>query len=238
MRIELIAEVSTNHGGDMAIAKDFIWRFAEAGADWIKFQHTRVKHLRPDDQQYAWFQQAELSDEQFAELKAECERAGVKFLTTVFNHQDVPAVRALTDTVKIGSGEAKEVDLAFAIVKHGFTRAIVGCGLTEADRTAIYGHALRLDFLACVTRYPCPVVACLLDGRYGHRYHGWSDHCVGLDACRMAIMQGARIIEKHVKLHNQARPGRPFEATAHAFKQLRAFADEDPQRFLGRWQCA
>ena len=46
MPIEIIAECASNHGGSIPLAKEFIWRCAEAGADWVKFQTTRVKHLR------------------------------------------------------------------------------------------------------------------------------------------------------------------------------------------------
>lgn len=228
-RVELIAEISSNHGGDLALAKEFIWRFAEAGADWIKFQHTRVKHLRPDDPQYEWFQRAELSLEQFQELEAECGRAGVKFLTTVYNHQDVPEVRQLTDVVKIGSGEAGEYEFVRAVKHAGFARVFISGGLSQPP-----GHVHEL--LACVTRYPTPH-GCV-PARFGlGGYVGWSDHCVGLESCEVAIIRGAKIIEKHVQLTNQARPRKSLEATVDEFKQLRAFADEDPTRFLGRWQA-
>ena len=231
VRVELIAETSTNHGGSVALAREFIWRFAEAGADWIKFQTTRVKHLRPDDPQYAWFQRAELSDDAHFELKAECEKAGVKFLTTVYHPDDVPFVASLgLEAIKIGSGEATDFTLRTAVYHAGFTRVFVGCGLG----TVWYQH--HADLLRCVTRYPAP--AALASYAYGREYKGWSDHCVGLDGCQIAICRGASIIEKHVCLPNQARDLKPYEATAYEFKQLRAFADEDPSRFLGRWQHA
>jgi sialic acid synthase SpsE len=65
---------------------------------------------------------------------------------------------------------------------------------------------------------------------------GWSDHCVGMEICKKAIFKGARIIEKHVSLPEQPRPKRAFEATVDEFKELRAFANDDPARFIGRWQ--
>lgn len=230
--VELIAEVSSNHGGDLGLAKEFIHRFAEAGADWVKFQTTRVKHLRPDDPQYAWFTRAELSDEAHFELKAECEKAGTKFLTTVYHADDVPFVRSVTDTVKIGSGESDEASLLRAVQDAGFSRVLVSDGLV---RQRTYYYAERL---ACVTRYPAPH-GCVPEAfdAFGV-YQGWSDHCVGLDSCKLAILRGATIIEKHVCLPNQARPVRSFEATIEEFAELRAFADEDPTRFIGRWQCA
>src|SRR3990167_5889202 len=141
MAIELIAEVSTNHGGSVALAKEFIWRFAEAGADWIKFQHTRVKHLRPDDPQYEWFKKAEFSLEQFQELKAECEKAGTKFLTTVYNHQDVPEVQQLgLEAIKIGSGEAEASRLADALRATSIPRIFVSLGLCDAQSSRYFSE--------------------------------------------------------------------------------------------------
>src|SRR5688572_2204883 len=103
---EIIGEVASNHGGSVELAKEFIKRFAPY-CDTVKFQATRVSHLRPQDPQFAWFTQAELSDDDFFSLKDECEREGVGFLLTI-NHQDeVDLVERLgCRRVKIGSGEA------------------------------------------------------------------------------------------------------------------------------------
>lgn len=231
--IELIAEISTNHGGDLSLAKAFIDRFAGAGADWVKFQYTRVTHLRPDDPQYDWFKSAELSDEQFAELKAHTEARGAKFLLTVFNAQDVPAVRAITDAVKIGSGEAREYELHEAIEAARFARVFASMpwDLCNGDWTC----------LRCIARYPTPEAYArrvASETPYANN-EGWSDHVIGLSACEDAMLAGASIIEKHVQLPTQARPCRPFEATVEEFKALRRFADDDPEtKFKGRWQHA
>jgi sialic acid synthase SpsE len=247
VKVELIAEISTNAGGSVPLAKEFIHRFAEAGADYVKFQYTRVAHLSKTDPQYAWFQKAEFSLEQFAELKETCEQAGTKFLTTVYHHADVPEVASLgLEAVKIGSGEAHEESLAAAIGSAGFKRVIVGAGLTEpweSPFVELRRNRQRVQFLKCVTRYPCPSV--MAQVRYAEApmawaavpYAGWSDHCTGLAGCQLAILGGATVVEKHCCLPNQARAIKPYEATVAEFAQLRAFADEDPMRFKG-WQHA
>lgn len=250
MRVELIAEISSNHGGDLVLAKEFIYACAEHGADWVKFQTTRVKHLSPADPQYAWFAKAELSDEAHYELKAECEKAGVKFLTTVYNAAEVPFLANLgLEAIKIGSGEACERALAEAVMPT-FRRVLVGLGLCENNP---YQSVFARDewfpvFLGAVTRYPAPigVAAHVIGGRsvswattgHWHTVEGWSDHACGLSECFAAITLGARIIEKHVQLPHQARPPKPYEATMAELKELRQFADENPQRFIGRWQFA
>lgn len=240
MGVELIAEVASSHGGSIPLAKEFIKRFADAGANWIKFQSYQVKTLRPDDPQREWLAQAELSDDAHHDLIDECRANGVKFLTTVFHHSRVPFLKSLgLEAIKIGSGEATNVNLAHAIAKHEFTRAIVSCGLVDSPyRCALIGHSLRFDALHCVTRYPCP--SHMADEEY-RLFRGWSDHCVGLDGCRIAILKGAGIIEKHVTLHASGRfpvmrASRPFEATPSEFRELRQFADDDPSALKGRWQ--
>ena len=235
--IELIAECSTNHGGSVSLAKEFIDRFADAGATFIKFQYTRVKHLRPDDPQFAWFQQAELSDDAFAELKAHTESRGAKFLLTCFNHQDVPAIAALgCEAIKIGSGEQNEETLNQAAFGSGL-RVIRSVYFKRPHLNTKYG-----DVLTCVTRYPASLRSCFTaieDGIKVQYVRGYSDHAIGMEAATWAIELGARIIEKHVQLEHQARPPRPFEATVSEFKYLRQFADDDPDvKFRGRWQFA
>lgn len=232
MRVELIAEVSSNHGGDLSLAKAFIHAFADAGADWIKFQTTRVKHLRPDDPQYGWFQQAELSDDAHAELKAECDRVGVKFLTTVFHPAEIPMLKALgLEAIKIGSGEAGDNAFERAVKAAGFPRVIISDGILPP-------RGRQHELLRCISRYPAPHGMVPEAFSLGGRYQGWSDHCIGTDSCEVAILRGARIIEKHVQLPEQARAPKPFEATVEEFKRLRAFADDDPTRFVGRWRAA
>lgn len=257
--IELIAEISTGHGGSMALAEEFIWRFVEAGATFIKFQHTRVAHLRRDDPQWDWFARSELSLAQVAHLKEITEHhAGAKFLTTVYHHDDVPEVASLgLEAIKIGSGEAREQGLAAAIRATPIPRVIIGLGLChqDPDGTAWLQQEVRANsvyqpilerspqtavFLGCLTRYPAPLGwarEIVAPHGYPRVGVGWSDHSIGLGECQSAILAGATVIECHVQLPNQARPPKAFEKTVEEFTALRQFADEDPQRFIGRWQA-
>lgn len=220
----------------MRLAREFIHRFAESGADWVKFQTTRIAHLRKDDPQYDWFRQSEFTADQFAELADECVQAGTQFLTTVYHAEDVREMAPFVTAIKVGSGEAGEVSLATAIRRTGIPRVFVGCGIVPLKQSAflsLIGSA-QVHHLHCVSRYPCPSPLARAD--YG-LYGGWSDHCVGLEGAQMALLDGARIIEKHVCLPKQARAIQPWEADAESFRLLRRFADDDPNRFLGRWQA-
>lgn len=234
MKVELIAECASSHGGDLRLAKEFIKRYAEAGADWVKFQSYQTSTLDPSDPQYTWLQQAELHDDQHRELKELCEREGCKFLTTVFHPSRVPFLKTLgLDAIKIGSGEAMIPPL-LAAVEH-FQRVLVSTGLI--GRAKVWGRPF--EGLVCVSRYPAPTAwaAHLATMPYGAGLTGYSDHCFSIDVCMSAICAGATVIEKHVSLPKQLRPSQSWEATVQEFKQLRAFADDEgPAKFQGRWQ--
>lgn len=236
MAIELIAEVASSHGGDLELAKAFIWQCAEAGADWVKFQSYQATTLRPTDPQRAWLAQAELSDDAHYMLRDECRRAGAKFLTTAFHASRVPFLAKLgMPAIKIGSGEAGEADLFKATGQYPWRR-FVSAGLQNM-RSWVES---RCERFRCVSRYPAPANSVLCFQPFGAvsdgRYVGWSDHCVGINDCELAILRGARLIEKHVALREQKRERRPWEATIEELKLLRQFADEDPQQYIGRWQ--
>jgi N,N'-diacetyllegionaminate synthase len=235
MSIELIGECATNHGGSLSLALEFVDAFSPY-VDTLKFQLTRVAHLRQTDPQYDWFRRAELSLEQWADVQAACHKRGVSFLLTVYNAMDVWELAELgCNRVKIGSGEAREVGLADAVRSAGL-KPIVSCGLSHVEYTAYWPHATA-TFLGCVTRYPSPsgVAAAVLSGE--PKLSGWSDHAIGTGELEAAACIDARILETHVFLRNQARPIRPFEKSTSEMAHLRAFLDENPTRFLGRWQA-
>jgi sialic acid synthase SpsE len=230
--VEIVAEVASNHGGSMACAKEFIHAFAPH-VDTIKFQLTRVAHLRPTDPQFSWFQQAELTLDQFAELKRECNKAGVSFLLTVYNAADVWEVVELGCwRVKIGSGETSEASLREEVQERRLY-PVVSYGLDQMP-TACWG---RHAALGCVTRYPAPegIAAARM---MGLGYNGWSDHAVGLNELKAAIACGATMVETHVCLPGQYRPVSSWEKTVGNMQELKAFAREDPRRFLKRWQAS
>lgn len=232
-RVDLIADATTNHGGDLNLVSDFIDAAHYAGCDWIKFQLTRARHLAADDPQLAWFAQAEMTDYQWEVAKAMADVVGIPLLFTVFHPAEVPLVKALGCTaIKVGSGEADEAKLALAINAAGFERIFVSCGITAQPH---YYSAENTTFLRCVSRYPHPDFT---HAPYGQRPGdtGWSDHAVGLDCAYKAVLAGATTIEKHLRIDGQAREPKPWEATPMEFQSLRAFADDDPTRFVGRWQ--
>ena len=232
-KVTLIAECASNWGGNLRTAQLFIERFAAAGADFCKFQLTRVAHLSRTDPQYEWFTQAEVTTDKLLALVRLCRANHVQSLFTVYNPAEVPLMRPFRH-VKVGSGEAHRRDLAEALLGGDFETIFVADGIRQYPAHALYEAAPNVVFLGCESRYPCSEQAAVR-AMANPRNRGWSDHCIGLGGCRAAVECGARYLEKHVQIREQARAARPFEATVDEFAELRRWVDDDPERFIGRW---
>ena len=236
LRTKIIAEVSSNHGGDINLAKEFIRSAASLGLDYVKFQSWQVRTLRDGagDPQFGWLSQAELLDESHRELIVECQKQGIRFLTTVFHPGRVPFLKSLgLDEIKIGSGEALNGSLLRA-VRGEFKNVMVSTGLAlDHEVMEIVGQLEGVSFslFHCVSLYPlalskvnmvrmdwlkkfCPQV-------------GYSDHTVGLDAAKLAIDRGASFVEKHFCLGRHG-PGRvnAWDATPEEMESLRVYAEK------------
>ena len=229
--VNLIAEVSSNAGGSVLRAVQFIDAFAVAGADIVKFQLTRVAHLSRFDPQYEWFQHAEWGHDQIAPLVAACEARSVVPMFTVNHPDDVWEVKHLP-YVKVGCGEAHSGKLAEAVLARPFQRVFVSEGIRPAH--ARYLADPRVTILGVCPYYPAPRGVVGLRWACG-RYQGWSDHSIGLEESQLAVILGATVIERHVQIPIQARPPQPYELTVEEFAELRQRIDQDPERFLGRW---
>ena len=152
MRSEIIAELATAHGGDLALAEEMIRVAADCGVDWVKTQAFQVKHLRKGDPQAAWFAQSELSVEAHARLASVARSVGVKYLTTVFTMSDCVRLSNVKGIGgwKIGSGEGGG-GLADEVMVHSCKRPVfvsLPWGRGESPETA--------KALSTVPLYPMP----------------------------------------------------------------------------------
>jgi sialic acid synthase SpsE len=84
-RVQLIAELSTNHGGDVGLAEAMLVQAAEAGADYVKTQAYSLARLNPNDPQAAWLEQSHLDEQAHARLMKAAAQAGVQYLSTPFD---------------------------------------------------------------------------------------------------------------------------------------------------------
>ena len=238
-RCELIAELATNHGGDLALAEEMIRAAADSGADWVKTQGYQIRHLPSSDPQYEWLKQCELSERAHERLMTQAQQCGVRYLSTAYTSADLERFSRLgLRSVKIGSGESANPSLC----RHAtlFDTVIASVAWGEVPAT-LYSVALKPTWrvMTTVPLYPMPPECFDLAGRTVGPMTGWSDHADGIAVAQIAMARGAPLVEKHFSLPGRGR-NEAWDMWPDDLRRLRAWAETcaialGGTRYHGRW---
>jgi N-acetylneuraminate synthase len=246
-----IADISANHDGDLERAKALIHLAAEAGADAAKFQNFRATHIVSDagfkalggqqSHQAKWkhsvfdvYKSASLPWEWTPILKAECDDAGICYLSTPY---DIPAVDMLDPYVpafKIGSGDLTWPEMYLHIARKGkpVILATGASNIGEVQKTVrdILSVNPRLCLLQCNTNYTANadnfrhIHLRVLDTYrvlFPDVILGLSDHTSGHATTLGAVAKGARVIEKHFTDDTSREgPDHPFSMSPSAWRDM------------------
>jgi len=226
--IDVIAEIGSNHGGDLDEAKRYIEASARAGADVVKFQTLTREGLIArfvkgadgsvsENPKFAAFGNAGLPDDWHAPLMDCAKDNGVEFMSTPFSLDAVELMESLgVKRYKIASGDLTFTPLLEALGATG-KRLILSTGasyldeVTTAVATLTRSGCPHLTVLHCAASYP-PAwddlnlsAITTLKNALGLPV-GLSDHSPGAMAPIAAAALGAVVIEKHVTF-DRATPG-------------------------------
>lgn len=195
------------HNGDLEIAKALVRAATTAGADIIKFQSWKSKDVRDSDPDKKRYESLEFKDEWHSEIMEYCRGLKVEFLTTIFDKNRIPFLKALgLQTVKVASYDCRNTDFLKLLRDH-FPSIIVSTGGTYPEEVALAAKTLAghdYTFMHCVLAYPTPLEHANL-GRMKWLQEfapkvGYSDHTEGAEAGKIAIAMGAYYVEKHFTL--------------------------------------
>lgn len=278
MRPILIAECCQNHNGNQDLLKKMIHQAAENGADYAKIQAIRSSELtyrerfeegeidsnnkvktikRPYQTELERLSKLDLNKEQEHWFVEECQKAGVKPLTTVFTRQAVEEVKNMGyEAIKIASYDCASYPL-LKDVKAVWNKIFVSTGSTFDEEIAKAAEILEgsdFELLHCVTIYPTPMEALHLNRiKWLQQFTskvGYSDHSKpvesGLWASKIALALGASCLERHYTVlgPTETKDG-PVSITPAMLAELRAFADLDNseqleiiQREYPNWEIA
>lgn len=240
-RTLIIAEAGVNHNGSLDLAKELVRVAADCGADFVKFQTFKADELVSEEAKMAEYQKAnlniqessqlemlrklELSYDDFKELKEECQRAGIGFMSTPFDLQSVDFLSSLGQIFwKIPSGEITNLPLLRKIGSLN-GKIILSTGMSSMqeveDAVKIIEQAgtprSHIFLLHCTTQYPAPYSSVNLRAMntlesLGCGGVGYSDHTEGIGIPVAAVGMGAEIIEKHFTL-DRSLPGPDHKAS-------------------------
>lgn len=241
MKTLIIAEAGVNHNGDMALAKELIAAAAAAGADLVKFQTFIAANIisrsapkaeyqkgatDPQESQQEMVRKLELTRENHLELIAECEKQGIGFFSTAFDHGSIDLLEELggAEIVKVPSGELTNLPYLRYLTRHGkqvlLSTGMANLGEIEAAIKVIEQAGTpreKITVLHCTTEYPTPMEdvnlrAMVNIGKAFGVAVGYSDHTPGIEVPIAAVALGATVIEKHFTL-DRTLPGPDHRAS-------------------------
>lgn len=214
----IIAEIGVNHEGDVAIAKRMMTDAANAGASAVKCQIVRADSLysnndRKGNKYYRLFKQAELSEDEYHDLKSYADKLGVDFFASFNDRYGVDVSRTLKmPAFKIASTQLANLPLIDYVARQG-KPIILSTGMSSASNVddavdvILANGNEQVVILHCVSNYPSlPEQVNLKTLDYLRKYDfpvGFSDHSLGNLASMIAVAKGASVIEKHFTFDKQ-----------------------------------
>ena len=253
----IIAEIGSNHNGDMNLCHRLIDAAVEAGAHAVKFQSWSDKSLIAEEE---YTRNTEYSDkkkhfgtlremvtayqltaDQHREAHAHCKARGIAFCSTPFSVEEVDLLEELeVPFFKIASMDVVHLPLLRYVARKN-RPVVISTGMATLGEIEQAVETVRAEgneqvvLLHCVSIYPPEYGAIHLRNLATLRQAfdvpvGFSDHTLGVAIPLAAIARGACIIEKHFTLDQD------MEGWDHAISanpsQLRTIVTEGRNVFL------
>jgi sialic acid synthase SpsE len=246
-----IADISANHDGDLDRALQLIRLAAEAGADAAKFQNFRAAKIVSDygfrnmgDQvshQATWkksvfevYEGASIPFDWTAELKAECDLAGIHYFSSPYDFEAVDMLEEFVPAYKIGSGDITWLEMIcyMAEKKLPILLATGASSMSDVQRAMQALHSITGDvvLMQCNTNYTASLknfdhihlnVLKTYSTLYPEVVLGLSDHTPGHSTVLGGVALGARVVEKHFTDDNdRIGPDHPFSMTPVSWREM------------------
>lgn len=212
-KVLIIAEIGHNHMGNMRAVRDFIDEAKACGCDIAKFQaYDTDKIKKPWQSRYFELKMSEHTKEEFAEIKAYCDKIGIEFMASAFDLERLGWLEELgVKRHKIASRSIYDTELIKAMEATG-KPIIASLGKVDQRGVPVIKNA---EYLYCVSEYPTYMTAEQFPHKFGEgeKYAGFSDHTIGMYWAREAVKRGATIVEKHFTLSRML-PGNDQKGSA------------------------
>jgi N,N'-diacetyllegionaminate synthase len=247
----IIAEIGSNHNGDMNLCRRLIDAAAEAGAHAVKFQswtdtsliaeeeYTRNTEYSDKKKHFGTLREMvttyQLTADQHREAHAYCEARGIAFCSTPFSNAEVDLLADLgVPFFKIASMDLVNPSLMRYVARKQ-KPMIISTGMAtmaeieQAVETVRAEGNEQLMLLHCIAIYPPEYETIHLRNMETLREAfdvpvGFSDHSLGTSIPLAAIALGASVIEKHFTL-DQDMEGWDHAISANP-EQLRTIVEE------------
>jgi N-acetylneuraminate synthase/N,N'-diacetyllegionaminate synthase len=216
-KIFIIAEIGGNHEGNFEWAKRLLLGAAKSGADAVKFQiysGDKLVNQVEDSERNKHFKKFELEENQWLELIELAKNNDILFMASIWDIEAINKFDKYLEIYKVGSGDLTAYPILEVIAKKQ-KPIILSTAMTtlkEVKETVKFIEKVnpnlikekKLVLLHCVAMYgePKDEYANLLSikklqDEFLNLPIGYSDHTKGIFAAQLAMVIGAKVIEKH-----------------------------------------
>lgn len=222
----IVAEIGSNHNGDIELCKRIIDSAKKNGANCIKLQTFTDKSIfseknykdnffiaddyrqRKDTNLRKIVKKYSLNKKQIKNIKSYCKKMNIDFSATPFSKQEVDFLCKLkVNFIKVASMDLNNYEFIKYIAKKNRPIVLsVGMGnlseIDEAIRAIESQNNFKIIILYCVSIYPPKNsdfnLKNIITLRKNYNYPvGFSDHSIGSELSLAAVALGACFIEKH-----------------------------------------
>jgi N-acetylneuraminate synthase len=223
----IIAEVGSNHNGDMVLCKELISAAKDCGADAVKFQSWSKESLicRAEYARNTFYgdkhrhfgtleemvEKYQFTPEMHQEACEYCKEIDIHFLSSAFSPAEVDLLDSLgINCFKVASMDVNHLLLLEYIGSKG-KPVILSTGMATfgeietALKVLLESGSGPVSLLHCISIYPPDYESINLRNMYTFKQAfevpvGFSDHTIGAAISLAAVALGACIIEKHFTL--------------------------------------
>jgi len=237
----IIAEIGSNHNKDKKIAKKMIDKAAEAVVDAVKFQTFQADKLyskktpkfsKDKMKPYDLIKSIELPRGWQKELAQYATKKKLHFLSSPFDFEAVDELHKIgVPAFKVASFEITDLELLKRIAKKK-KPVILSTGMASIEEIEEAIDAIKSQgnddviLLHCNSMYPSPIDIVNLKAINTMQSAfqipiGFSDHTIGIHIPVAAVVNGARVIEKHITLDRKMKgPDHNFAIEPDELKQM------------------
>jgi sialic acid synthase SpsE len=238
----IIAEIGSNHDGDIERAKMLIREAKKAGADSAKFQSFQVENLINSkwqsnglwEQTPSWeiLKKLSIPIDWHRELQKTANEVNIDFISTPFDCERLQLLENLdVPVIKIASGDLTYFELLKAAGHSGkpifLSTGHATLGEVESALKILWETGCKdIALLHCASIYPCSFKDAYLPAMIALRQSflvqvGYSDHTLGNTVPLGAIALGACILEKHfTDDKSREGPDHAFASDINEFTQM------------------
>lgn len=229
-RVKIVAEITTNHFGDMDRLRSMIVASKQAGADYIKLQKRDVDTFYSGDKLESKYRSPfgltfrdyrmgiELNKDQFHFINEFCKEIGIGWFASILDMPSYEFMREFDpEMIKLPSTISDHKKYLSTVANEFEKDVVISTGYTDTEYESFilntFKKARNIYLLQCTSAYPTPVEDsqigvirhyCNLSQKDARIIPGFSSHDIGSTCSMMAIAAGALMIEKHVKFGDVA----------------------------------